>query len=116
MTRGRNDGFTLMELLVAVALFGLIAAGLAQTLVAAQQSRAGSARWLHATALAEERLERLRAGDRSHDGGPLGEFTRTWRAAPAPALPGLEQLEVEVTWHDHGLQRFTLTALRRAGQ
>ena len=46
-----------------------VAAALAQTLVVAQQARASSARWLRATQLAEERLERLRAGDRSDDGG-----------------------------------------------
>jgi prepilin-type N-terminal cleavage/methylation domain-containing protein len=113
--RDAHGGFTLIELLVAVALFGLVAAALAQTVIAAQQARAGSARWLHATALAEERLERLRAGDRSDDPAPLGEFIRTWRAAPAPDLPGLERLDVEVTWHDHGAQRFTLSALRRTG-
>ena len=69
--RDVRGGFTLIELLVAVALFGLVAAGLAQTVIAAQQARAGSARWLHATALAEERLERLRAGDRSEDATPV---------------------------------------------
>lgn len=112
MGSGRG-GFTLIELLVAVALFGLVAAALAQTVITAQQTRAGSARWLHATALAEERLERWRGGDRSEDGAPIGEFTRTWRAAPAADLPGLERIDVTVTWHDHGPQRFTLSALGR---
>jgi len=113
--RDVHGGFTLIELLVAVALFGLVAAGLSQTVIGAQQARAGSARWLHATALAEERLERLRAADRSEDAAAIGELTRTWRAAPAADLPGLERVDVEVTWHDHGLQRVTLSALKRTG-
>lgn len=106
-------GFTLIELLVAVLIFAAIATGLAQTLVQAQQARASSARWLRATQLAEERLERLRAGERSDDAAPLGEFTRTWRAEASAAAPGLERLDVEVVWEDRGPRRFVLSALAR---
>jgi prepilin-type N-terminal cleavage/methylation domain-containing protein len=106
-------GFTVIELLVAVAIFTTIAAGLAQTLVHAQQARASSARWMRATQLAEERLERLRAGDRSEDAVPLGEFTRRWHGAAAAGLVGLERLDVEVLWEDRGPQRFVLSALAR---
>jgi prepilin-type N-terminal cleavage/methylation domain-containing protein len=107
-------GFTVIELLVAVAIFAALAAGLAQTLVHAQQIRATSARWMRATQLAEERLERLRAGDRSEDAAPIGEFTRTWRAEPAAGPPGLERIDVEVVWEDRGPQRFVLSALARS--
>jgi prepilin-type N-terminal cleavage/methylation domain-containing protein len=106
-------GFTIVELLVAVAIFTALAAGLAQTLVHAQQARASTARWMRATRLAEDRLERLRAGDRSEDVARLGEFTRTWRSEPADAVPGLERYDVEVTWDDRGPQRFVLSALGR---
>jgi prepilin-type N-terminal cleavage/methylation domain-containing protein len=53
-------GFTLIELLVAVLIFTMLAAGLADTL-GARPSRpaASSARWLRATQLADERLERF---------------------------------------------------------
>jgi prepilin-type N-terminal cleavage/methylation domain-containing protein len=108
-----RDGFTLIELLVAVAIFTTLAAALAQTLVSAQQARASSARWSRATQLAEERLERLRAGDRVDDGGAIGEFTRRWRAEPAEGQAGLERFDIEVEWEDHGPQRFTLSALAR---
>jgi prepilin-type N-terminal cleavage/methylation domain-containing protein len=108
-----KDGFTLIELLVAVAIFTTLAAALAQILVSAQQARAGSARWSRATQLAEERLERLRAGERIDDAGSIGEFTRRWRAAAADGQPGLERFDVEVEWDDHGPQRFTLSALGR---
>lgn len=106
-------GFTLVELLVAIAIFAALATGLAQTLAHAQQMRASSARWMRATQLAEERLERLRSGDRTDDAGPIGEFTRTWQAAPAAEGPGLERLDVEVVWEDRGPQRFVLSALVR---
>lgn len=112
MVRGAR-GFTVVELLVASAIFTALAAALAQTLVHAQQARASSARWLRATQLAESRLERLRAGDRSAGAAPRGEFTCTWRSEPAAAAPGLERFDVEVTWEDRGTQRFVLSALAR---
>ena len=106
-------GFTLVEVLVALLLFAVVAAALAQTLVGAQQARASSARWQRATGLAEERLERLRAGDRSEDGGPIGAFTRAWRAGAVSGVPDLERVDVTVDWDDRGPQRLTLTALLR---
>ena len=110
---GGHRGFTLIEVMVALCLFALGAAALAETLVVAQRVRASSARWGRATALAEERLERLRAGDRSDDAAPLGEFTRAWRAGDVDGEPGLERVDVSVDWEDRGHQRLTLTALLR---
>lgn len=106
-------GFTLIEVMVALCLFALGAAALAETLVVAQRVRASSARWSHAITLAEDRLERLRAGDHSDDAAPLGEFTRTWRREPCAGVPGLDRLEVSVAWEDRGRQRFSLQALAR---
>lgn len=110
---GGRRGFTLIEVLVALCVFAVGAAALAQTLVVAQQARASSARWGRATTLAEDRLERLRAGDRSDDGAPLGEFTRAWRASVFDGDPDVERIDVTVDWEDRGPQRLTLTALLR---
>lgn len=104
-------GSTLIEVMVALCLFALGAAAVAETLMVAQRTRASSARWLRATALAEERLERLRAGDRSDDAAPLGEFTRRWRRTDH--APGLARYDVVVEWDDRGRQRLTLTTLLR---
>lgn len=109
-------GFTVIELLVAAVIFGLLAAGLAQTLIRAQQIRTSSARWMQATQLAEERLERLRAGDRTDDSGPIGAFMRSWRSDSALDQPGLERFDVVVTWDDGGPQQFGLTALARSAR
>jgi Tfp pilus assembly protein PilV len=106
-------GFTVIELLVAGLIFALLASALAHTLIRAQCGGTTSGRWLRATQLAEERLERLRAGDRSDDAAPIGAFTRSWRAAPAAGVPGLERLDVTVEWQDGGTQRFVLSALAR---
>ena len=108
-------GFTLIEVLVALVIFGLLAAGLAQTLIRTEQVRASSGRWMQATQLAEERLERLRGGDRSDDPGPLGAFLRSWQTQAALDQPGLERLDVTVGWDDpSGRQHFVLSALARS--
>ncbi|HSQ01083.1 MAG TPA: prepilin-type N-terminal cleavage/methylation domain-containing protein [Candidatus Dormibacteraeota bacterium] len=106
-------GFTLIEVMVAMCLFALGAAALAETLVVAQRVRASSARWGRAVALAEERLELLRAGDRGDDPAPIGEFTRAWRREAFDGGSGLDRIDVSVDWEDRGHQRFTLTALLR---
>lgn len=107
----RARGFTLIEVVVAVLLFAIGAAALAETLVVAQRVRASSARWVEALALAEERLERLRAGDRSEEGPARGGFTCSWRSDPWEDAAQLERVEVAVEWQDRGAQRLALTAL-----
>lgn len=107
-------GFTLIEVMVALCLFAIGAAALAETLVVAQRVRASSARWGRAVTLAEDRLERLRGGDRGEDAAPIGEFTRSWQREPFDGAPGLDRVEVTVDWEDRGRQRFTLTALLRS--
>jgi prepilin-type N-terminal cleavage/methylation domain-containing protein len=110
---GAARGFTVIEVLVALLIFAMLATALAQMLVYAQQTRASSARWMRATQLAEERLERLRSGDRSEDAAPIEGFTRTWRAVAAGEQAGLERCDVEVEWEDRGRRRFLLSALVR---
>lgn len=106
-------GFTLIEVLVALLLFALGAAALAETLVVAQRLRASNARWLRAIELAEERLELVRAGQRDADGARLGEFVRSWSAHAVAGAPRLERVDVVVSWEDRGPQSFALSALRR---
>jgi len=106
-------GFTLIEVVVALLLFAVGAAALAETLVLAQHLRASSGRQLRALELAEERLERLRAGERGGDAAPLGVFTRSWRSGAVPDEPGLERVDVTVTWEDRGAQEVRLSALLR---
>ncbi len=111
--RRATSGFTLIEVVVALLLFAVGAAALAETLVVAQRVRASSGRWLRAVELAEERLELLRAGQTDADSAPLGEFTRSWNRAGVGAAPNLERIDVVGTWEDRGPQLLELSALRR---
>lgn len=108
-------GSALIEILVALVVFALVAAATAETLAVAHHARRSSELAMRATTLAGERLERLRAGDRSSDPAPLGPFTRSWRTAPAGSTPGLTRFDVTVAWEDGGPHELTLSALVRDG-
>jgi prepilin-type N-terminal cleavage/methylation domain-containing protein len=86
--------FTLVEVLVALLLFSLVAIGLADGLIRAQQWQSESGRWMRATALADEALERARAG--APDGADtIGPFRRRWSSSPDD---GVRRLEAVVAW------------------
>ena len=106
-----HAGFTLIEVLVALAVFALAATAATQTLVTAHRARSTAADLMHATQLAVERMERVRAGDRAADGAALGGFERSWSAAPSSSALDLERVDVRVAWVDHGRRALTLSCL-----
>ena len=106
-------GFTLVEMMVAVALLSTIALGLTMTLVSAQRARARSEQWMQAPVVAVEGLEQLRAG---HALGPLrasGSFQRSGSVTAWPGHAGVYRIEVTVSWDDGTARRFQLTTLAR---
>ena len=110
---GGNVGFALIEILVATLIFSIVALGLVRTIVSAQEARRTSEKSMRATQLAEELMERLRAGERSGVAEVIGPFTRSWRAQAVPWNPALSRIDVTVTWIDRRPQLFTLSALMR---
>ena len=104
-------GFSLVETMVATLLLSTIALAVTQTLVGTLQLRARNERWMLATQLATEGIEQLRAG---HVLRPLAAstgFERSGSVAPWNGHPGLQHLEVAVSWNDgepHSLQLTTL--------
>ncbi len=108
-----RGGFTLIEVVVAMLLFAIGAAALAQTLVIAQRTRASSARGLQALALAEQRLERWHAGERDEEAVQVGPFTLRARGAAFDGVADLEHVAITVEWHDRGPQHLALAGLLR---
>ena len=108
-----HAGFTLVEVLAALVVFALAAAAATQTLVTAHRARSTAADLMHATQLAVERMERVRAGDRAADGGAAGRFERSWSSASASSAADLERVDVTVAWVDHGRRALTLSCLMR---
>lgn len=113
MNRRSAAGFTLIEVLVAVGLLSIIALALAQTLVTSMRSAMASGRWIRATQLAAEGMERLRAGDAATTVAALGEFERQATVAAWSSDPRLRRLEVNVTWNDGESHVVRLISLAR---
>ncbi len=112
-TRRTPAGFSLVEVMVATLLLSAIALAVTQTLVNALQVRARSERWMQATLLAAEGIEQLRAGHalRSLPAG-LG-FERSGTIAAWSGHPGVQRLDVTVSWNDGAPHTFQLTTLAR---
>ncbi len=105
--------FTLVEVMMALVLLSSMALAVTATLVAAHRARVVSQHWMHATELAAEGIEQLRAG---HALGPVrnGEqFERTGSTMAWNGHPGLYRIEVAVTWNDGEPRRVQLVTLDR---
>ena len=111
-------GFTMVEVLVALALTGIAVSGLLALYARATAASRYSRRATEATVLAQDQIERLRAtgttinGTQSNidqSGNPGGMFTRTWTVTSGAAYA---DLSVTVTWDDEGDER-TLTVRSR---
>lgn len=110
---GDKQGFTLIEVLMAVLLLSTIALALTRTLISSQRARAASERWLQATQLAAEGIEQLRTGQPL---GPIhipGDFDRAAQVTPWSGHDGLVRLDVTVSWDDGEPHRFQLSTLAR---
>ena len=106
-------GFSLVEVMVATLLLSAVALAVTQTLVTALQQRAQSERWMQATQLAVEGLEQLRAGQALRPLASGSGFERAGTAAAWGGHPGVQQLEVTVSWDDGEPHNFQLTTLAR---
>lgn len=112
----RPAGFTLIEVLVALAIVGLALGAAAMVLRNGIAGHVASADLDTATAVAEERIAAADAGDTLHEGETHGVFADryAWRLAVAPVKDKTQQppapfllyrIEVEVSWREGVRQR-----------
>ena len=104
---GRRDGFTIVEALVALTIFGIGTIMLMQLAPRATQYANRARVMSRANALAQAKVEELRAlprlhadlGAGTHDDpdNPLeGAFTRTWDVVADTPIAGMRRVEVRV--------------------
>ncbi len=122
-------GFTLVEVLAALAIFGIVSAGLALNSVAAVRHNRVSHALSAATALAQDQIEQLRALDPNTNpaaltagthtdaanpitalGTPGGRFTRQWAVTRDSPIAGTATVLVTVSWTDGTLRSVRLWA------
>ena len=117
---GRRNGFTLVEVIVAIVLIGVGLMGLAALSTTVTRANVQSSSLTTATALAQERVERLRTDD--YDAIASGNdarvvdgvtYTRTWTVTADDPAQGLKTVAVAVSWTSRGATHTTRLATIR---
>lgn len=107
-------GYSLIEVLVAVALFSLAALALSAGAVTVIRATAISEHFTIATILAQDKLEEFHAQATPLSGDtdiPQPGFTRAWVVTPDSPHDGVSQIEVTVSWTDYQPHTITLTTV-----
>ena len=118
-----SAGFSLMEVLVSIGLFSIVAAGLAATTVGTTRRNNTSKNLVAASALIHDKVEQLRSFDPdtnpadlrtgTHDdpanpitatGAAGGRFTRSWVVSRDTPATGLATVVVTVSWSANSTQ------------
>jgi prepilin-type N-terminal cleavage/methylation domain-containing protein len=125
----KNQGFTLVEILVAVTIFSFAVLGLAIGTVTLTRTNADTHSRAAAINVAQARLEELKAMNAATLNGLVTACTsvssagcndtfsasgitydrRWWFAANSP-VAGVNRIDVRVNWTDHGSRTVTFTA------
>jgi Tfp pilus assembly protein PilV len=111
--RVAETGFGLVEVIVATLVLGMIALGVTHTLLVSQATRRAASVWLRAGQLAQQRMERIRAGATPDQIITDSGFIVASSSASVGAVEGLVRIEVTVTWDSPSPGRFVLSALMR---
>ena len=120
--RTSPDGFTLIEMMVAILLLGVGLMGLAALSSTVTRANVHSSARTTANALAQERIERLRtdAYDAIVNGSDVRTvdgiaYARSWDISADDPEPGLKTVVVTVTWTSRGrTHSTTLSTIRGA--
>ena len=110
MSSPHSAGLTLLEVMVALVILGLVATGFLETFAGALRSTAGARAWAQALVYAEEGQEAIKIGGAARMNGDTalgGGFSR--RIAVRPWREGVTQATVTITLPDGA--RFELDRL-----
>lgn len=109
-----NTGSSLLEVLVAMAIFAIVSVALTSSITSSIRISHASERLTQATVFAHDILETLSARPAARVSGtdtPQSGFTRTWTAAPDVPQPGVTQIDVTVSWTDYHPRVITLSTV-----
>ncbi len=122
----RHAGFTLIEILVSMALTGFVVLAFTIHIIGVIKGNYTSSNFTAATNLAQDKMEQIKlktawenvnycpdSGDRNltATGSRGGLYSRCWIVSDSPLGAALKQLEVKVSWHDSAAHTVTLSTL-----
>ena len=105
IARGVNDGFTFLEVLAGLLVFGILMAGLTPVLIGTMQTNSQARRMTSAAFIAQDKVEELRAvaygalaSGSDYVTGAGGEsYTRSWDVIAGPA-GSTQEVTVTISW------------------
>jgi prepilin-type N-terminal cleavage/methylation domain-containing protein len=109
-----GGGYSLVEVLVSLAIFSIASLGLSMAVINSLRSGTLSEHFTVATILAQDKLEALSApGAALNDGDdrPQSDFARSWGITPNSPEAGVSRIDVTVTWTDYGPHTVRLTTV-----
>ena len=116
------NGFTLIEVLVAMSIFAIAVLGLAIGATTVMQANQTGLYTTIATNLAQDKLEELKAktaalidttGSPENNitvSGAPAKFNRSWAVTSGSPVAGVKQIDVTVTWTDHTNHTVTVSS------
>ena len=101
----------MIELVVALAIFGITIVGFVGNLLSSMRNTRLSEEISDATGLAQDELD-AEPGTSGVDPNPLlGIFNRTWTVTPNTPVNGARTVSVTVSWRDAGNRSITLQSI-----
>ena len=119
------NGFTLIEVLVAMSIFAIAVLGLAIGATTVMQANQTGLYTTIATNLAQDKLEELKAKTAANintTGSPENnitvsgvpaKFNRSWVVTSDSPVAGVKRIDVTVTWTDHTSNTVTVSSAVR---
>ncbi len=115
----REDGFTLNEILISIALIAIGVIGFSVNTMGVIQGNQVSASYTIATTLAQDKMEQVKAQtslsnvtNQADSNNPMtstsgtgGIFNRTWTIADSSLGSGLKEITVTVSWTQYLISR-----------
>jgi prepilin-type N-terminal cleavage/methylation domain-containing protein len=119
MAQGRlqntgGGGYSLIEVLVSLAIFSIASLGLSMAVINSLRSGTLSEHFTVATIFALDKLEALSAPSATLSDGndrPQSDFSRSWVVTPDSPEAGVSRIDVTVTWTDYGPHIVRLTTV-----
>src|SRR3972149_8212781 len=119
------NGFTLIEVLVAMSIFAIAVLGLAIGATTVMQANQTGLYTTIATNLAQDKLEELKAKTAANintTGSPENnitvsgvpaKFNRSWAVTSGSPAAGVKRIDITVTWTDHNSHTVTVSSAVR---
>ena len=116
------NGFTLIEVLVAMSIFAIAVLGLAIGATTVMQANQTGLYTTIATNLAQDKLEELKAKTAANintTGSPENnitvsgvpaKFNRSWAVTSGSPAAGVKRIDITVTWTDHTSHTVTVSS------